>query len=316
MKLAEHVGGTEQRQVGPRAAESSGRPSGRSGTIVRWSRASSGATRRQRSPLTAAPWANTTGGPLPRSRYSSVPAGTSTVLRSPRASLIAMRAPILPRDTARGVSARHGIFVAPFDELSEPGGRGRPGRARREPRLGRPLRLGPRAVPGPGARRGRPVDHAGGGGGGHRAADDRAARDAARTAAAAQARPRDRDARPPQRRPARARGRPRRRPQRRVRRRALRRGGGPARAGRAARRRARAPAALLGRRVRAAPGTAAADPGLGGRPLAEPAPAGASGALGRPVPDRPARPRGAGRGGRGDRVAARRRRSPATSTSW
>ena len=109
---------------------------------------------------------------------------------------------------------------------------------------------------------------------------------------------------------------PGRRPQRRVRRRALRRGGGPAGAGGAARRRARAARALLGRRVRAAPGAAAAHPRLGGRPLAEPAAAGARGALGRPLPDRPARARGAGRGGRRDRVAARRRRFRRRSTSW
>ena len=91
----------------------------------------------------------------------------------------------------------------------------------------------------------------------------------------------------------------------------LRRGAATRGRARAARRRARAAAGLLGRRVRAPAGAAAADPGLGGGPLAEPAPAGARGALGRPVPDRPAGPRGARRAGRGGRGPARARRAGA-----
>ena len=67
--------------------------------------------------------------------------------------------------------------------------------------------------------------------------------------------------------------------------------GDAARARGAARRGARQARRLLGRGVRAAPGAAAADPGLGRLALAEPPPAGARGALGRRLPDRPARSR-------------------------
>ena len=64
-------------------------------------------------------------------------------------------------DSVGRMSARRAIFIAPFDELSEPGMRRRARRARRGARLGRVLRLGPHRLPraGHGARRS--VDHAG-----------------------------------------------------------------------------------------------------------------------------------------------------------
>ena len=96
---------------------------------------------------------------------------------------------------------------------------------------------------------------------------------------------------------------------RRVRPGALRRGGRPARPRAAARRGARAAAALLGRRVRAAPDPAAADPGLGRGALAEPPPAAAGGALRRRLPDRSAGP--------GARSPSSSASCPATATtSW
>src|ERR1700733_753917 len=60
--------------------------------------------------------------------------------------------------------------------------------------------------------------------------------------------------------------------------------------------------------VRACSGTAAQAPGVGGRSVAEPSAGAPGAALGRPLPDRPARPRGAGRTGRrGPRSPPRRR---------
>ena len=56
-----------------------------------------------------------------------------------------------------------------------------------------------------------------------------------------------------------------------------------------------------------AAGAGAADPDLGGRALAQPAPDAARGPLGRHLPDRPARPRGGRRAGRADARAARGR---------
>ena len=98
--------------------------------MVRWPEASSGATRRQRSPLTAAPWANTIGGPLPRSRYSSVPAGTSTVLREPRASLIAMAPGMLPSPWIRSLGERPARHLrGPVRRALGAPGRGGSGRA-------------------------------------------------------------------------------------------------------------------------------------------------------------------------------------------
>ena len=65
-----------------------------------------------------------------------------------------------PADTVRAMSARRAIFIAPFDELSEPALRGRARRARRGARMGWLLPLGPHRLPRPGAGARRPVDHA------------------------------------------------------------------------------------------------------------------------------------------------------------
>src|SRR4051794_26782706 len=138
---------------------------------------------------------------------------------------------------------RRGVYVAPFDELSEPALVADLA-ARAEARgWGRLLRMGPRRLPRARARRGRPVDHARRGGAGHAASDHRAAGHAAPPPAPTPARTRDRHARPPGRRPARARCRLGQRPHRRVRPGPLRRGGRSARARAAAGRRAGAPAA-------------------------------------------------------------------------
>ena len=53
-------------------------PSGRSGAMHRKSFASSGTTLRHRSAFTSAPWTNTIGSPVPRSRYVIVPWGRET----------------------------------------------------------------------------------------------------------------------------------------------------------------------------------------------------------------------------------------------
>src|SRR5438067_5099808 len=61
--------------------------------MQRYSPASSGTTRRQRSPFTPTPCTNTIEGPLPRSRYSMVPAGISIAPRSPSSRLTDMAVP-------------------------------------------------------------------------------------------------------------------------------------------------------------------------------------------------------------------------------
>ena len=80
--------------------------------------------------------------------------------------------------------------------------------------------------------------------------------------------------------------------------RALRRGLQPARAGRTARSRPGRPDQVLVRRLRAGPGAAAEDPGLGGLGVALPQAGPAGDAVGRPVPHRNSRP---GRARRTDR---------------
>src|SRR3954467_10249910 len=95
-------------------------------TTQRWSAASCGATRRHRPPLTAAPCAKTSVGPLPRSRYSSVPAGTVTVRRSPSSALIDMALRTLDqcaRERGQRVLAALRRHLAPADQPRPRGGR-------------------------------------------------------------------------------------------------------------------------------------------------------------------------------------------------
>ena len=121
-----------------------------------------------------------------------------------------------------------------------------------------------------------------------------------------EARPRDGHPRSPQRRPADPRRRAGQRQQRRARGRSAR-SSMPASARTLFDDGLERLAAMWGGEFEPPPGPAAADPGVGGGALAQPAAGAPRRALGRAVPDRDARSRGAGRARAGDRRGPRRR---------